>query len=294
MKVAVYWGCMILTSQYAYEASVRETLPRLGVELQDIEGVSCCGAPVKSIQGEAALYLAARNLALAEKAGVEDLLVPCNGCHLTFTEAMEDMRNSDAVRSKIFKWLEEEGLKLSNYPTIWHIVDLLHDKIGMRRIAEVATQPLAGMRFVTHPGCHIIRPSNIPRVDDSENPRKLDELVEALGGTSMEYAGKLDCCGAGLIFAHPETSAAMAGLKLKSIQDIGVDGLVVSCPSCQQVYDAKQAVCASTIRSELNVPVLYYTQLLGLAMGLEEKKLGLHLNQSNIEKIVERLGRQFG
>jgi len=289
MKLPVYWGCKIPTTQYAYELSVREILPRFDVELIDLNGSSCCGGPVRSINDHAALYLSARNLALSSQAGGENLLVPCNECHFMLSEAKHRIENDAAAHAQINRLLGEEGLEYPSQLRIWHVVDLLHDLIGTDTIKAMVIKPLEGMRFAAHPGCQIIRPSEIGRVDHPEKPKKLDNLIEALGAEALDYSEKLDCCGAALLYSHEDAALSLAGAKLKALQAYGIDGFVDTCPYCHTMYDAKQKEAASTVGGKISIPTFYFTQLLGVAMGVEAEKLGLHLNQSDVEKLEEKL-----
>jgi len=288
LKVAVYWGCVIQTTQYAYEMSVREVTPRLGVELVDLENASCCGTPVQSINMHAALYLAGRNLALAEQTGLNDLLVACNGCHLSFFEFSHFWKHDEKIREKIDLLLKEEDLRYSGSIKIWHTIDFLHDKIGEETIKKAATKPLNGLKFATHHGCHILRPSSFGTVDDPEDPRKMEELIKWLGAKTLTYPEKLDCCGAMLMLSHPDAAFTFSGLKLKAVQECGADALVVSCPSCQNMFDVRQKSAAATTGAKLNMPILYYTQLLGLAMGIPQEKLGLNLNRSPLDELLQK------
>jgi heterodisulfide reductase subunit B len=289
MKVAVFWGCTILTSQYAYEMSARQVLPELGVELVDLRETPCCGDIVKSINAFAAKYMTARVLALAGETGLTDLLVPCSRCHFALSETQHLLRSDEKLREKIATLLKDEKLECPSNMRIWHIIDLLHDAVGLNHIKEKVKKSLEGLKLASHVGCQTIRPSTIKRVDDPETPRKLDELIQALGAESLDYPEKLDCCGAALTFSHQEAALTLAGSKLKVLHERGIDGLIDACPACHTMFDAKQENAATTIGSKLSLPVLYYTQLLGIAMQIEMEKLGLHLNQSPIERILEKL-----
>ena len=288
--MAVYWGCVIPHTQYAYEMSVREVLPRLGVELVDLDNVSCCGTPIRSVNMHAFLYLAARNLAIAEKTGLTDLLVLCPGCHLSFSEAIHYLSRDGELKEEISSFLSDERLEYRGSIRIWHLIDLLHDAVREEVIRRTLKKALNGLKLASQYGCHGVRPSGLGRIDDPENPRKLDELVELLGAKSVDYPEKLDCCGALLLWSHPDAALAFTGLKLKAVQDHGFDGLVVSCPACHMMFDARQRAAGATVGSKLNLPVLYYSQLLGVAMGIEEEELGLHLNRSPVNELLEKIG----
>lgn len=289
MKVAVFWGCRILTSQYAYEMSVREVLPKLGVELADLREVLCCGDPVKSVNDFAATYLSARILALANLTGLEYLLVPCNRCHFTISEAKRAIDEDEETRRKIVGMLKEEGLEYNPAVRIWHMIDFLHDLIGLKSLKGSVVKPLKGLRLAGHVGCQIIRYSDLGRVDDAENPGKLDGLIEAVGAEGVDYNEKLDCCGAHLLLSHADSALSLSGSKLKAVQALGVDGMVVSCPDCGLMYDTKQKDAGTTVGAKLNLPVVYYTQLLGLALGIAPDRLGLHLNQSPVDQLLSKV-----
>jgi len=290
LRVAVYWGCVIPTIQYAYEMSVREVFPRLGVKLVDLEDFSCCGLPVRSVNAYASIYLAVRNLAITEKTGLEDLLVPCSGCHLSLSEAQRYLSGDEELRRKVNSLLGEEGLELKGSVRVWHTIDFLHDLIGEEKIRESVKRRLEGLRFAPHYGCHILRPSSWERVDDSEDPRKLDELLGWLGAEGVDYPEKLDCCGNLLLLSHPDAAFSFAGLKLRALKELGVDGLVDCCPSCHMMFDMRQRSLGATVGAKLEIPVLYYTQLLGLAMGIDMERLGLHLNRSPVDGLLEKIG----
>lgn len=291
-KVAVFWGCCIQSKQYAYEMSLRQTLPRLGVELVDLSETVCCGDPMRSVNDFAVTYLSSRILALAAKTGQTNLLVPCNRCHFMLSEARSLIAKDEKTRSKILGLLAEEGLAYEPNISTWHMIDFLHDKLGSSIIVQSIQKQLKGVKLANHPGCQILRYSDLGRVDDAENPKKLDHLITALGAESVDYCEKLDCCGAALLNSHRDSALSLAGTKLKSVQALSVDGLVVSCPDCSIMFDTLQKDAATTVGSRLEVPVVYYSQLLGLAMNIEPEKLGLHLNQSPMAGLLSKVSAQ--
>jgi len=185
--------------------------------------------------------------------------------------------------------LKEEELKYSGKVKIWHTIDFLHDVVGEATIKKAVTHPLKGLKLAVHYGCHILRPSSVGTVDDPENPQKLDKLIEWLGAKSISYSEKLDCCGAMLMLSHPDAAFTFAGLKLKAVQDLGADALVDSCPSCQNMFDVRQKSAGATTGAKLNLPIVYYTQLLGLTMGIPQEKLGLNLNRSPIDELLQKI-----
>lgn len=289
MKFAFYLGCTVESEQYAYEISAREVFPKLGVQLIDVEGFSCCGYPIKNVSVPAWLYLSARNLALAEKLGL-DVLPLCNGCNLSFREVNHYLEENPSLKERIKSLLSFEGLSYTGNTKSWHILEFLRDVVGVEKIQSVVNKPLKGLKLATHYGCHAIRPSELRMVDDPEDPHVLEELIEALGAKVDDYPERLDCCGQGLAMTTGKTALTIAGLKLKAIQDRGFDAVITVCPFCMKMLDAKQnAIRATTQQSDINLPVLYYTQLLGLVMGIEAEKLAINLNLSPVGEILKKL-----
>jgi len=283
-KYALYPGCLMPTEQYAYELSLRETLPLLGVELVDVEGFSCCGEPMKSVNELMTVYLSARNIAIAEKQGL-DLYVPCAMCHLALSECKHLLESNPAMKERVNGMLTAEGLSYTGSLKIFHTVDLLHDQVGLETIKQHVKQPLTGLKVAAHYGCHILRPSELGRPDDSENPQKIEEILKALGAEPVQYPQKLDCCGAPLLANLPDSALTKTGQKLQAIQEQGIQALVDVCPWCHKMFDNRQTKAGEIVAAKLDVPVLYLTQLLGIAMGIPKEKLGFDLNLSPVDKL---------
>lgn len=289
MKMALFLGCVIPTEQYAYEISVREVFPKLGVELVDFKGASCCGCPLRGTSALGWAYLSARNLALAERMNL-DVLTLCNSCHLSFFEIKNLFTEKPEFKDKINGFLKEEGLRYDGDVKIKHVLDVLHDDVGVDKIANSVKKPLKGLNIATHYGCHLIVPRGSGRVDDPCNPHKLENLVEALGARSEDYRERLDCCGGLATTAAGKMAAHMAWSKLRAVQDHGFDGMVTLCPFCNKMFDAKQEVVKKVVGDEtISLPVLYYVQLLGYVMGIEKERLGLDLNLSPVDELFNKL-----
>ncbi len=284
MKYALYPGCVMPTEQYAYEMSIREIMPKLDVDLVDLKGFSCCGEPIKSVNQMLTLSLSARNIALAEKEGL-DIFAPCPICHLALCETKRVLDSDSSMKERVNKHLSDEGLTYTGSSDIVSILDILYDKVGVEKIKQMVKKPFKDLKAATHYGCHLIRPSEIGRSDDSENPQKIEEILKTLGFKPDYYPEKLDCCG-GLLTANlPESALTKTGQKLQSVQDQGFDLFVDTCPWCHRQYDSKQIKAGETVAAKLEMPVFYLTQLIGLSMGISSDKLGLNLNLSPIDKI---------
>jgi len=263
----------------------------LGIQLMDVEGFSCCGYPLKNVSIPAWFYLAARNLALAEKLGL-DIFPLCNGCNLSFCEVRHYLERDPKLKERINSLLSMEGLTYTGNAKSLHILQILREIIGIEKIQAAVKMPLAGLKLAAHYGCHALRPSKLEMPDDPEDPQSLEELIKALGAATEEYPERLDCCGQGLAITTGKTALAISGLKLRAVQDHNFDGLVTICPFCTKMLDAKQnAIKASTGQKDLSMPVIYITQVLGLAMGMKVEELGLNLNLSPVGETLKKLGK---
>jgi heterodisulfide reductase subunit B len=289
MKYAFYLGCWIKTELYNIELSTRQVLPKFGIELLDIEGFSCCGYPMRSYNQNIMVYMSARNIAIAESAGL-DLFPLCNGCHASICEVKHAIDNNPELKHKINETLEIEGLKYEGKSRVVHIIDILHKDIGEKSISESIIYNLKNIKLAPHYGCHAFRPSVVGRPEDPETPHILDGLINAIGGYTPYYPEKLDCCGSSLGVAEIDTALDVAGTKLKAIHARGYEGIVTICAFCHKMLDTRQEVIKRVIkREDIVLPVFYYTQLLGLAMGIDARKLGLHLNQSQVDHLIAKI-----
>ncbi len=282
-ELGLYLGCTIPTEQYGYEMSIREIMPDFDIKLVDLENVSCCGAPLRSINLMMQMYLSARNIAICESKNL-DIYAPCSQCHLSLTETIHRLKNSDKLNGKIVNKLkEDEGLKYTGNLNVYHTLDLLYDEIGLDKIKKKIEKSI-DWNIACHYGCQTVRYSDIKRPDKAEHPDKMEKIIKAIGGKTKDYSEKLNCCGAPLMITHKESALTKAGEKIKAIQNRNFDAVAIVCPFGGRMLDSKQKKAAETIGEKLNIPVFYLTQLIGLAMNKDENKLGLNLNLSS-EKI---------
>jgi heterodisulfide reductase subunit B len=294
MDAVLYLGCTIPTQEYAYELSAREVLPRLDVNLIDLQDASCCGQPLKGIDTLGWLYLASRTIALAEQQKAKRLLTLCNGCHVSLCEANHLLESDKSLQKTVDELLAEEGLEIKGNLRIRHLLDFLHDDIGVQTIRQTLENgsnfnPL-DLNLAAHYGCHIIRPSSIERPDRSDDPSKLENLIRATGASTSKYPERLECCGAPMLATVNKEVFQIAGNKLLAIQNRGFDGVISVCPFCKRMFERQEAISRVT-GLNISIPSMYYTQLLGLAMGISTEKLGLQLNLSPIATILEKITR---
>jgi|Deesub1362B_J571_1020462.scaffolds.fasta_scaffold00584_17 heterodisulfide reductase subunit B len=289
MRYLLYLGCVIPTKQYAYEVSLREVFPKFGVQLEEFNE-RCCGFPLKSINKKAWLYMGARVLARASELGLP-ILAPCNGCHVSLWETKHQMEEDPYLKSEILSYLKSEGLYKFDDVDIKHPVEVLHDIIGLEKIKEKVVRPLQGLKIASHPGCHLMRPTDIPRPEDNANPDKIDRILRALGAESYDYPDKGGCCGATMLPFSPDNAIKVGAQKILTMINAGFNAATTSCPYCMEMLDNKQdAAKTITGNMEVSLPVFYLTQLVGLAIGIEPSKLLINLNMSPVDEILAEVG----
>jgi heterodisulfide reductase subunit B len=291
MKYTVFLGCTIPSRQMNYEQSARAVAKALGIELVDAD-YGCCGFPIEPIDEVKALSMAAMNLRKAQEKGL-DVVALCSACGEMLTKA-EDILEKDETTSKNVNKLLSKQMETDyggENPRVVHFARMLYEDIGLDKIKELVKNPLKGLKIATHPGCHFVRPSSLyDGFDDPEFPGSLDRLVEATGAESVDYPEKIDCCGGGILAVREDLAKTMTLNKLVALTEAGVDALVLICPFCGIMYDRYQKLMAAEVERELNIPVLYYPQLLGLALGLDPEELGFDINSISVDGLLEKVG----
>ncbi len=269
MKYAFFPGCTMANRLQFAEKSVRMVVSEFEVELVDL-AFTCCPEPnaVRSLSEDTWLTFAARNIALAEAAGL-DILTACAGCHESLTLAKHELDTTPKRREKVNAILKRIGLEYKGTTSIIHVHQLLFDEIGVETISTKVVRPVP-IKVVTHSGCHLLRPQKIMQVDNAEAPVKLDMLCEALGMESLEYMDKVMCCGAGVRKTDSETSYAVLREKMKSMAMVEPEAIVVFCPTCFITFESGQRITNRLFDTEFKLPVFYYTELLAIAMGLPD------------------------
>jgi len=287
-RYGLFLGCTVPARLVAYDLSTRRVFEALGIELIDLRGVGCCGSPdMASVSKEAALAVAAWNLALAEEQGVDTLVTLCNGCNEVLSRAVADLRDGE-LREAINAILKETGHEYKGRVAVKHIIRVLYEDIGVDKVREAIKRPFKGLKVAVHYGCHLIRPSEVLKFDDPDNPRSMDELVEATGAISIPYLDKLECCGLPVLAVREELAYAIARDKIRSAKEAGADVLVTACPFCYLHLENTQVL--GEVPEEEQVPVLHYPQLLGLAMGMEPDDVGLYENKLDASVVLKALG----
>jgi len=268
---ALFLGCIAPFRFPDIEKATRYVFDSLGSSLRDVEGMSCCPtkASFTNMDEITALALSARNISLAEDDGY-DLITICNGCFSILSEAKYELDHDKAKRDEVQKALDQIGRRYVGTSQVYHFVDFLHREVGMNKIASSVSHSLRGMRVAVFHGCHYLRPSELLGTDDPENPRKIHEIVSALGGRSVQYPGQLNCCGAGggVRARDPDASLDILENHLEAITQAEVDAIVTVCDFCFLHFDLGQDTLKSRDRS-YSIPVFHLSQIMALAMGAE-------------------------
>ncbi len=291
MNLAFFLGCNVPTQVYNYEASVRKISEAFKIKLVDVPDFGCCGELTEAMDHYTSLVFSARNIALAEKEGL-DLLTLCNGCFSSLSKAILALRDSHR-RSEVNETLKKIGLSYQGKSKVFHFHQLMYDIVGPSKIKEKLVLDFNGVSVSCHNGCHILRPSDVLRFDDPENPRKLEELVALTGAQIVKPVGNEQCCGSVLSLCDLDAAQSLA---IESIERKGeVDAIVVGCPFCFKQFDMGQVVARKKFNKELNIPVLLYAELLGLALGFEAKDLGLDaVHKIRTEEFLKKSGVSNG
>jgi heterodisulfide reductase subunit B len=287
MKFALFQGCKIPYFVPQYETASRAVLRECGVELVDIE-FNCCGYPVHHLDFNAFVLSSARNLALAEKEGL-NILTPCKCCFGSLKKVAHLLKERDFLREEVNAALREEGLKYEGAIEAKHLLSVLFHDVGVDVIREKVTRPFQGLKIATHYGCHALRPGNVTQFDDPVAPTKFDRLVEITGAESVEWPMKLQCCGNPLWGKNDGLSKDLTEKKLVDGKQAGAHYLCVACTYCQIQFDSVQKQILSEKGNGLTLPSILYPQLLGLSMGIEAEKLGVAMNQIDASGIVKYL-----
>ncbi len=280
-KYAFFLGCIAPLRYPGIEKSTRVVAEALGIELVDFDDASCCPAPgvIRAFDKTTWLAAAARNLALAEKAGM-DILTVCNGCYGSLFDAAHELAEDADLLKEVNAILKEIGLKYSGKTKVRHFAEVLYNDIGLDKIKEKVTNPV-DYRVATFYGCHFLKPSDIKKLDDPENPKMLDELVEATGAISLYRKDKMMCCGAGggLRSGFGDSALKFTEENLKNMADVGSQIIVDICPFCHLQFDRGQ----KDLGKGFNIPVLHLSQLYGIAMGMDKKELGLEAHVTPVK-----------
>jgi|YelNatPaOPRAMG01_1025707.scaffolds.fasta_scaffold00546_18 heterodisulfide reductase subunit B len=275
MKTYAYFpGCSLEKMAHSYHLSALETTRALGVELKELEDWNCCGATAYFHVDELlAFTLCARNIAMAEKEHL-DLVAPCSGCYKNMYFTREHLTHDADLAEHINDALAEDNLQFKGTSSIRHLIEVFVRDVGLEAIKAKVTNPLKGLRVAPYYGCQILRPRKHAG-ENVEQPRFFEELIAACGATPVDYLLRLSCCGGALIITNRQAALSMVRNLLECAVRAKAAVIVTACPLCQVNLECYQKQVNREFGTELNVPVMYFTQLVGLALGIAPKRLGI-------------------
>jgi len=274
MRYAYYPGCSLEATGRPYEESVAAVAKALGIELVELEDWNCCGATAyMSINEVLSFSLSARNLCQAKKIG-DTLVTACSACYTNLRKTEAYLADFPEIKGKVDTALAEAGLRYDGGVTTKHFLQTVVQDVGLDRIKSLVKHPLTGLRVAPYYGCQIARPYGIE--DDADNPTMMDKLLTAIGATPTYYPLKTMCCGGSLMGIRKEVALRLCRNLLLCAQQYDAQCIVVTCPLCQMNLDAFQSSVNKTYGTNFNLPILYFTQLMGVSFGLDSKGLGLN------------------
>ncbi|MHA1733248.1 MAG: CoB--CoM heterodisulfide reductase iron-sulfur subunit B family protein, partial [Promethearchaeota archaeon] len=284
-----FLGCVIPARYPFLEASARKMFSKLGVEVEDVEGASCCPDPtgLEAIDHKSWLALGARNLALYEEDG-SDVLSLCNGCTETLKWVQHDLNSNPEEKEEINEMLRKVGREYRGTSQIRHFTQVIHERI--KSLKGKVEKPLDGFKVAVHYGCHFLRPSAIMQTDDPLDPTMMDEVVDTIGAESIDYGLKLECCGNPLGKSDEELSYSILKDKLDSIAETEANCVVVGCPACYQQFDYGQRAVNKKHGTSYSYPVFYLSELVALALGFSFDELGLKFHRNSLKPLLTATG----
>ncbi len=285
MKVGYYPGCSLTGTGKEYDLSLRKVASLLGMELEELNDWSCCGATSAHATNHLlSVALPARNLIIAKHQHLNEVAAPCAACYNRLVSASTEIKTDSAAEREIMELL---GDTPANDINIINIVELF-EKIGKENIASKVKVDLKGIKAACYYGCLLVRPPKLTNFDDAENPVSMEELIKAVGAEPVEWNYKVECCGGSHSIAHKEI---VVDLSKKIIDDAklhGADVIIVACPMCHSNLDMRQRAIKKEFSGRDDMPVLYLTEFIGLAMGLKPKELGLNLHMIETKSLLDK------
>jgi heterodisulfide reductase subunit B len=260
LKYAYYPGCS-LESNLAkeFDLSAKAVSEALGIELEELHDWNCCGASSgHSTNAQLNHAIVGRNLALAEKQGL-DIAAACPACYVRLKHTRHVVADDPELKKQMVDTIE---MPYEGTHDVKHLIDIIVNEIGIDAIKEKVIKPLSGLKLVSYYGCFLVRPPKVVAFDDPENPTSMDTLMDILGADVRDWTGKVDCCGGSLALSKRDIVIGLVDDIIRQAKDVGAEALVAACPLCNMNVDGRQSLKGDPL------PVFYFTELMGLAMGL--------------------------
>jgi len=273
-QYAYYPGCSLESLGKNYHISALAVSTGLGLELKELEDWNCCGATAYFPVDELLAYtLVSRNLAIAEKTGLEDFVAPCSACYKNAYTTNKYLKADPDLAEHINYALEEDHLQVEGRMKVRHLIEVFIEDVGLEEISKKVVNPLKGLRVAPYYGCQIVRPRKDK--EDVENPQFFEQLLSVIGAQPIEYASKTRCCGGSLIITNRKAALDMVYKLLQNAVDSGANMIATTCPMCDVNVEVYQSQVNREFGTNFSIPVMYFTQLMGMAMGIEPKRIGV-------------------
>ena len=284
-RFAYFPGCSLHGTAKDFEESVEVVCEALGIELVEIPDWNCCGATsAHALDKTLSVALPARNLVLAEQMGM-DIAVPCAACYNRLMSANEALKNDPKLKKEIESTLPHP---FQGTARIRPLVDVLVNEAGLDKIAEAVKRPLSSLKVACYYGCLLVRPPKILGFDDAEDPQSLDNLVKTLGAEAVDWPHKTECCGASFALTRTDIVFKLTGDVLRMAKQAGANCIVCACPLCMANLDMRQAHIEKMTGEKLDLPIFFFTELMGVAMDLDvERALERHF--VNPKPLLQRM-----
>jgi heterodisulfide reductase subunit B len=299
-KVAYYPGCALEGTGHAYNRSTKEVGKALGLELVELQNWNCCGAmEVKNIDPKLQTFLSARNLKIADDMGFETVMAPCNGCYHNLKKAEYDLAHDEASRQTVDRLSAKSGQTAyqAGRVTTIHALDWIRDAIGTEGLRARVRNSLRGLKIANYYGCMYTRPRHIfpekdkgPDSESTSKPHFMDDLLAAAGAENVEYPLKTACCGGAHTLSDSDTSTRLVLNLLTTAEACGADVIATECPTCHSGLEMHQARAEKVLGKKTHVKILYFTQLIGMALGLSARRVGVHENFSDSRDLLRARG----
>ncbi len=277
MKYGYYPGCSLHSTGSEYDISFREACKKLGVELAEVKDWICCGtSPAHSTSRLLGTALPIKNLSLAEEQGLTELAVPCAACFCRLKTAVHDLKEIKGTKEKIEEII---GYSYKNGVKIRHPLDVFLNDVGPEEISRQARRNMSALKVVCYYGCLLTRPPEVVQFDICEYPMSMDRILSALGIKSLDWSYKTDCCGMSFALTRTDIVVKLTHDILEEARAVGAEAISVACPLCHANLDTRQAEIEKKYKTKYDLPIFYFTQLMGLAFGVspENLALGKHL-----------------
>ncbi|MBE0558910.1 MAG: hypothetical protein IH628_16910 [Proteobacteria bacterium] len=284
--IAYYPGCSLHGTSREYDLSTRALFSALGVALEEPTNWSCCGStPAHSTDRYLSVSLPLGNALAIQKAGFDHVTTPCPSCFIRLRTAQKESREPDIEERLLAEWgeLPSPDLKID------HILQTVTESIGYQKVQEKVLYPLAELKVVCYYGCIITRPPKITGSREYEYPAGMDRLMKAAGATPLDWSYKTRCCGATLGITRPAMARRLTEKILRNAKRVGADAVVVACPLCHINLDTRQGQISEESGETFQIPIVYFTQMLGLAFGIHPSRLGLNKHIVDTGPLVDRI-----